>query len=82
MTIPFGVTAILASALEKFSERDIRWVLALPRGAQDNFPRQCVTAVGGFTSRGLPVVVIVDMETDEVFHAQKCEAKYEHLFGW
>ena len=35
---------------------------------------------GGFTSRGIPIVILVDMETETVFHAQGFERKYERLF--
>ncbi len=36
--------------------------------------------VGGFSAEGLPVVVLMDMETEAVFHAQKPERKHQHLF--
>lgn len=48
----------------------------------DNFPRNGVTAVGGFTKGGMPIVVLVDMETSEVFHAQRYERKFRRLFTW
>ena len=37
-------------------------------------------AIGGTTTQGLPIVVLRDMETGKVFHAQKLEAKYQRLF--
>ena len=41
-------------------------------------------AIGGLTTQGLPIVILRDMETGEVFHAQKLEGKYQRLFpaGW
>ncbi len=73
---------VLASAVKRFPEREIRLVLSQPRGAEDNFPRQGVTAVGGFTAVGVPIIVLVDMETNEVFHAQRYEKKFRRLFRW
>ncbi len=72
---------ILASALKRFSEEDILWVLAHPAGAEADFPRDEIISIGGFTKQGLPIVVMFDMETDAVFHAQKSERKYHGLFG-
>ena len=45
-----------------------------------DFPRKDVVAIGGFTTGGIPIVVLVDMNTDQVFHAQKWEGKYQRLF--
>ena len=81
MTIPFGVSAILSSALKKFPEKDIRRVLSRPYGIETDYPRVDVMAIGGFTSGGIPIVVLVDMETNEVFHSQRWEAKYRRLLG-
>ena len=38
-------------------------------------------AIGGVTTEGFPIVILRDMETGSVFHAQKLEAKYHHLFA-
>ena len=81
MTIPFGVSAILASALKRFSIEEIMTVLYMPYGIETDYPRVDVMAIGGFTSGGIPIVVLVDMETNEVFHSQRWEAKYRRLFG-
>ena len=75
-----GVTAILDSALKSFPRRDIVAALSWPVGAAENCPRHGVAAIGGFTTKGLPIVVLRDMETGLVFHAQKRETKYDHLF--
>ena len=36
--------------------------------------------IGGFTTQGFPTVLLRDMTTGAVFHAQKLERKYQHLF--
>lgn len=56
------------------------WALFHWQGRASDFPREGVMAVGGFTSRGIPIVILVDMETETVFHAQGFERKYERLF--
>ena len=81
MTLPFGVTEILDSALKRFPRKDIVAALSWPAGADSNCPRRGVAAIGGFTTQGLPIVVLRAMDTGVVFHAQKREPKYDHLFG-
>lgn len=80
MTLPSGVTAILDTALKRFSKEDVLWALTSPLVTLDNFPRDGVAAIGGFTANAIPVVVLVDMETGTVFHAQSPERKYRRLF--
>ena len=72
--------SILPSAQRKFSEEDILAALGHPRGIARNFPRKGVRAIGGFTAKAVPIVVLMDMESDVVFHAQKLERKYHRLF--
>ena len=64
---------VLDSALKRYSEKDIRRVLTFPVGIRDHSPRHGVRAVGGFTAQGVPVVVLMDMRRDFVFHAQRPE---------
>jgi len=71
---------VLESALKRFSEDDIYWVLSNPVGKQADFPREGIAAVAGFTTKAIPVVVLIDMRRSRVFHAQGPERKYEHLF--
>ncbi|MDE0168512.1 MAG: hypothetical protein OXS29_03230 [bacterium] len=80
MTAPLGVHSILPSALKRFAIRDILSALAHPHGVEVDFPREGIMAIGGTTTQGLPIVVLRDMETGKVFHAQKLEAKYQRLF--
>lgn len=80
MTLPFGVTAILDTALKRFSKEEVLWALTNPQGTLENFPRDGVAAIGGFTANAMPVVVLVDMNTGAVFHTQRPERKYQHLF--
>ena len=48
-----------------------------------DFPREGCLAVAGFSKRGqVPMVILINMEKRWVFHAQKRERKYEHLFVW
>lgn len=54
-------------------------MLAHPAGAEADYPRGGILSMGGFTKQGLPIVVLFDMETDAVFHAQKSERKYHGL---
>ena len=51
-----------------------------PAGTRGDYPRPGVVAIGGFTTQGLPIVVLQDMETGAVFHAQRRERKYDILF--
>ena len=81
MTLPFSTTEILDSALKRFSEEDILSVLSNPCGQLADFPRKGVAAIGGFTANAKPVVVLRDMNTGAVFHAQSPEGKYRQLFG-
>lgn len=81
MTSPFSTTAILDSALKRFSEEDILWVLSNPYGQLANFPRKGVAAIGGFIAEAVPLVVLRDMNTGAVFHVQSPERKYRRLFG-
>lgn len=71
---------MLPSALKRFSARDIQQALDHFIGIQENYPRDGLLTVAGHTTRGMPVVVLIDMTTNRAFHAQKCETKYEHLF--
>ena len=44
--------------------------MAHPYGVEVNFPRERIMAIGGLTTQGLPIVILRDMETGKVFHAQ------------
>lgn len=81
MTTPSGPPTVLESALKRFTEDDIYWVLSNPVGRQADLPREGIAAVAGFTTRGIPLVVLIDMRRSCVFHAQRLERKYEHLFA-
>lgn len=81
MTTPSGIPTVLESALKRFTEDDIYRVLSNPVGRQADFPRKGIAAVAGFTTGGIPVVVLIDMERSCVFHAQRLEGKYEHLLA-
>jgi len=80
LTTPSRSPAVLESALKRFSEDDIYRVLSNPVGKRADFPREGIAAVAGFTAKGIPVVVLIDMRRSQVFHAQRPERKYEHLF--
>ena len=73
--------SILRSALKRYPKHDIEAALSRPTGGEDNYPREGVAAIGGFTTQGLPIVILQDMETGVVFHAQKAERKYDFLFS-
>ena len=80
MTSPFPAPSILPSALKKYAARDIRRAISLPTGIRVNFPREGILAVGGFSAGGSPMVVLIDLDTNQVFHAQRFESKYSSLF--
>lgn len=78
---PSGQERVLGSAIENFSEDDVRWVLRYPVGYVADFPREGCLAVAGFSKENrLPMVVLIDMNKRWVFHSQKYESKYARVF--
>ena len=65
--------------MKRFTRLDITHVLDHRIGSEEDVPRKGVLAVAGFDTKANPVVLLVDMNTWVVFHAQRPEKKYGHL---
>ena len=71
---------VLCSAFRHYSRREVMYVLAYPRNIRDHYPDPDRTTIVGFTQGGVPLVLLQDMRTGAVYHAQRAERKHGHLF--